>query len=75
METIQVVMDETLLAEADRAARRTRQNRSALIRDALRDHLSRLELREREERDRQGYQRTPNKGESAGWQSEAVWPE
>ncbi len=34
-----------------------RRNRSALVRDALREHLRRLELRASEERDRQGYSR------------------
>jgi len=37
METIQVVLDKKLLRAADAAARRTRRNRSALVRDALRE--------------------------------------
>jgi predicted transcriptional regulator len=48
METIQVVLDKKLLQAANRAARQTKQNRSALIRDALREHLRLLERRERE---------------------------
>jgi len=40
---------------ADQAAKGTRRNRSALVSDALREHLRRLEVRGREERDRQGY--------------------
>jgi metal-responsive CopG/Arc/MetJ family transcriptional regulator len=36
METIQVVLDSKLLRAADRAARRSRLNRSALVRAALR---------------------------------------
>jgi metal-responsive CopG/Arc/MetJ family transcriptional regulator len=74
METIQVVLDSGLLRAADRASRRARLNRSALIREALRDHLRRLEIRELEERDRKGYQsRPPVPAELAGWESEAVW--
>ncbi len=57
MQTIHVVLDEKLLRATDQAAKRTRQNRSALIRDALREHLRRLEVRASEERDRQGYAR------------------
>jgi metal-responsive CopG/Arc/MetJ family transcriptional regulator len=75
METIQVVLDKKLLHATDQAARRTRQNRSALVRDALREHLRRLEALAREERDRAGYskqQHTPE--ESQGWEAEAVWP-
>ncbi len=75
METIQVVLDEKLLQAADRAARRTKRNRSALVRDALREHLRRLEVRAREERDRQGYTRRPQTGEEpAVWEAEATWP-
>jgi len=48
-----------LLAATDRAARRTKRNRSALVRDALREHLRKLEIRAREERDREGYAKDP----------------
>lgn len=75
METIQVVIDAKLLQAADRAARRTKRNRSALIRDALREHLTRLEIRALEQRDREGYARLPqSKDESLIWEAEAVWP-
>jgi metal-responsive CopG/Arc/MetJ family transcriptional regulator len=57
METIQVVLDAKLLRAADRAARRAKRNRSALIRDALREHLRRLEIQALEERDREGYRK------------------
>ena len=57
MEIVQIVLDKKLLHAADQAAKRTRRNRSALVRDALREHLRRLELRASEERDRQGYSR------------------
>ena len=75
METIQVVLDAKLLRATDRAARRTKLNRSALVRDALREHLRRLHIRELEELDRKGYQSNPPKGdELAVWEPEAVWP-
>jgi metal-responsive CopG/Arc/MetJ family transcriptional regulator len=75
METIQVVLEKELLQATDRAARRTRRNRSALVRDALREHLGRLELRAREERDREGYTRKPQvQDESRLWEAEAAWP-
>ncbi len=74
METIQIVLDRQLLQAADRAARRTKQNRSALVRDALRAHLKRLEIRALEERDRQGYAKNPDKGEGLKWEAEAAWP-
>ena len=41
METIQVVLDAKLLKAADSAAKRQKVNRSALIRQALEEHLQR----------------------------------
>ena len=75
METIQVVLDSRLLRAADKAARRTKLNRSALIRNALREHLRRLEIRGLEECDRKGYQTSPqDSDELSNWESEAAWP-
>jgi metal-responsive CopG/Arc/MetJ family transcriptional regulator len=73
METIQVVLDKKLLQAADRAARRTKQNRSALVRDALRQHLRQLETRVLENRDREGYSKQPQGLDN--WEAEAAWPE
>jgi len=75
MEVIQIVLDKRLLHAADLAARRTKKNRSALVRDALREHLRTLELRTMEERDRAGYaisQKTHDEGHD--WEAEAAWP-
>ena len=75
METIQVVLDSQLLRAANRAARRTKLNRSELVRQALREHLRRLEIRELEERDRKGYEIGPGADDELdGWESEATWP-
>ena len=75
METIQVVLDADLLKAADWAAAREKVNRSALIRDALRGHLKRLEVRELEERDRAGYPaNSASGGASDAWEAEAAWP-
>ncbi len=76
MEIVQIVLDKKLLQAADQAAKRTRRNRSALVRDALREHLRRLELRTSEERDRQGYSmHLQSDAEARGWESEATWAE
>ncbi len=75
METIQVVIDKKLLLATDRAAQRAKQNRSALVRQALHEHLRRLELRALEERDREGYARAPQgRSEWLVWEEAAVWP-
>jgi metal-responsive CopG/Arc/MetJ family transcriptional regulator len=75
METVQIVLDRKLLRAADQAARRSKQNRSALLRDALREHLRRLAIRDLEERDRAGYcKQRPARDEASAWEAEAVWP-
>jgi metal-responsive CopG/Arc/MetJ family transcriptional regulator len=76
VETIQVVLSSTLLRAADGAARRARVNRSALVREALREYLKRLGARELEARDRIGYEEHPDiSTESAYWERVAAWPE
>jgi metal-responsive CopG/Arc/MetJ family transcriptional regulator len=76
METIQIVLDKPLLQAADRAAKQLKRNRSALVRDALREHLRRIEIRAQEERDRAGYLAKPQDLDEARlWASVAVWPE
>ncbi len=76
MEIVQIVLEKKLLEATDQAAKRTKRNRSALVRDALREHLRRLEIRASEERDRQGYARQPQAdAETKAWESEAAWPE
>ncbi|MGC2618280.1 MAG: ribbon-helix-helix domain-containing protein [Acidobacteriaceae bacterium] len=75
METVQIVIDKELLQAADRAARRTKRNRSALVRDALREHLRKLEIRAMEEQEREAYRRQPQtKEEIHFWDGEPVWP-
>ena len=75
MQTIQIVLDQKLLRATDQAARRTKRNRSALIREALREHLRRLEVRALEERDRDGFSKpNPALDDSLLWEREAVWP-
>lgn len=76
METIQVVLDSELLRAANGAAKRAGVNRSALFREALREHLKRLRTREIEARDRRGYREQPEAARTiAAWEREALWPE
>jgi metal-responsive CopG/Arc/MetJ family transcriptional regulator len=76
METIQVVLDAKLLKAADVAARRRKVNRSALVREALQEHLKRLQVLDLEERDRRGYQARPQRVEEyLPWQEISAWPE
>jgi len=76
METIQVVLNAKLLKAADIAAKRQKVNRSALIRQALQEHLKRLHVVDLEECDRRGYQAKPQRVEEyQPWEEAAAWPE
>lgn len=74
METVQIVLEAALLRATDRAARARRLNRSALVREALRAHLRRLAIADRERRDRAGYEGTPDR-EFPAWDRVAAWPD
>ena len=75
METIQIVIDTKLRQAADRLAKRKKVNRSALFRDALREHLKRLRTEGLEERERRGYEAYPDSEEDwVVWEREAAWP-
>jgi metal-responsive CopG/Arc/MetJ family transcriptional regulator len=76
MQTVQIVLDEALLAAVDEAARREKLNRSALVREALRHYLKRRRIEELEHRDRQGFERLPDEGGDVGfWEQAAAWPD
>jgi len=75
MQTVQVVIDEELLHAADSAARQIKVNRSALVRNALREYLKRLQVRDMERRDRAGYEREPDSSELDVWEQAAAWPQ
>jgi metal-responsive CopG/Arc/MetJ family transcriptional regulator len=75
MKTIQVVIEADLLRAADRAARRLKLNRSALVRQALRAHLDAMRRSELERADRRGYERQADTAEElAVWEKVAAWP-
>jgi len=75
VETIQVVLDKSLLKATDLAAKRRQINRSALIRQAPQRHLKYLHELELEERDRRGYLAQPQREEEFRvWEDAASWP-
>ncbi len=76
MQTIQVVLEEKLLRDTDRAVRKNKTNRSALIRVALREHLMRMRTQELEEQERRGYEKFPQTLDETTWlERAAVWPD
>jgi len=78
MKTIQVALEKELLQAADRAARKAKQNRSALIREALREYLRRLQVRAEEQREIEAYRKHPQAPEELDdielWAKGATWP-
>ena len=76
MQTMKIVLDKDLLLAVDQAARQRKLSRSALVREALRQHLRRLEILALEEQERAGYLRIPEDlTEAQMWESVAAWPE
>ena len=76
MRTVQMTLDEKLLASVDKAARKLKTTRSAFTRQALQEALDRLASRRLEQKHRQGYERRPvGEGEFDGWESEQAWPD
>lgn len=76
MKTVQMTIEEDLIAEVDRAVRQLKTTRSAFTRQALRDALQRLAVRHQEARHRRGYAAHPVRaGEFDGWTKEQAWPE
>jgi len=74
MKTVQMTLDEDLVAEIDKAAKKLKTTRSALTRDALRAALRKIREKELEQRHRKGYQRKPVKPEEfSDWENEIVW--
>jgi metal-responsive CopG/Arc/MetJ family transcriptional regulator len=76
MRTIQMTIDESLLAEVDEATVLLHATRSAFIRDALRLALRRYEIARMEQQHAEGYARVPVEiGEFDVWETEHAWGE
>ncbi len=76
MRTVQMTLDEELLASVDKAAKKLKTTRSAFTRKALREALDRLTISEMEQKHRRGYEHRPvRKGEFDTWEKEQAWPD
>ena len=75
MQTIQIVLDESLLKAADREVKRRRTNRSQLFRLALQELLRRSAIKADEDRERDAYQRVPEGAEMVAFEKVTAWPE
>ena len=72
MKTIQMTIDETLLAEVDQTVQALSTTRSAFIREALERSLHRYRVLKREEQDAAGYAQFPPSPIDE-WENEQVW--
>jgi metal-responsive CopG/Arc/MetJ family transcriptional regulator len=76
MSTIQIVLEDELLAALDARVAREDGDRSALIRNAVRDHLRRLRVKDLEVQERLGYERIPDTVEdTVDWEKLFPCPE
>jgi len=75
MRTVQMTLDEELLASVDKAARKLKTTRSAFTRKALREALDRLTISQLERKHQRAYEQQPvAKGEFDTWEKEQAWP-
>jgi metal-responsive CopG/Arc/MetJ family transcriptional regulator len=76
MKTVQMTLDDSLVASVDKAVKRMGTTRSAFTRDALRSALRAMRIKELEEKQRAGYARKPvRRGEFSAWKDEQSWGE
>lgn len=76
MKTIQMTIDESLLAEVDQLIESLDTTRSAFIREALQLALQRHKIKELERNQAEGYARYPvEPGEFDIWVDEQAWAE
>ncbi len=76
MKTVQMTLDESLVARVDRAVRKLGTTRSAFTRRALAEALRRVATLDLERKHRRGYEAEPLRpGEFDAWSAEQVWPD
>ncbi|MCB8984472.1 MAG: ribbon-helix-helix protein, CopG family [Ardenticatenaceae bacterium] len=74
MKTVQMTIDEALLAQVDTLVEELGTNRSAFMRDALESALKQRQVHLLEQQHRSGYERHPlTPDEFDIWQEEQVW--
>lgn len=74
MRTIQMTLDDDLVATVDKLAKKLKTTRSAFTRRALREAVKQVNIKALEEEHKKGYERYPeNKTEFSVWESEQEW--
>jgi metal-responsive CopG/Arc/MetJ family transcriptional regulator len=76
MKTVQMTLDEDLLASVDKVVKKLGATRSSFTREALRAAIRQNQIKELERKHREGYRRKPVKaGEFSDWEAEQAWGE
>jgi len=76
MRTIQMTLDDDLVASVDRVVRELKTTRSAFTRKALKDAIKQVNVNMLEKKHKKGYERHPvGKTEFSVWESEQEWGE
>ena len=76
MRAVQILMDEELIGDVDREAKRAKSDRSKLVRAAISRYLREAKRASMEQRHIEGYRRRPiHKSEIEPWEGIQEWPE
>jgi len=76
MRTIQMTLDDELVASVDRVVRKMKTTRSAFTRKALKEAIKQVNVTMLEKKHKKGYERHPvGKAEFSVWESEQEWGE
>ncbi|MBI4842918.1 MAG: ribbon-helix-helix protein, CopG family [Nitrospirae bacterium] len=74
MRTIQMTLDDDLVAAVDTVVKKLKTSRSAFTRKALKDAIKQVNISALEKKHKKGYERYPaGKKEFSVWESEQEW--
>ena len=74
MRTIQMTLDDELVAAVDEVVKKLKTTRSAFARKALRDAVKQVNINQLEKKHKKGYGQHPtDKTEFSVWESEQEW--
>lgn len=74
MKTVQMTLDNDLVAEVDVVVKKLKTTRSAFTRKALKEAIRQLNINQLETKHKKGYERYPVvKSEFSVWESEQEW--
>jgi metal-responsive CopG/Arc/MetJ family transcriptional regulator len=74
MKTIQMTLDDELVATVDQVVKKLKTTRSAFARKALRNAIKQVNIEELERKHKKGYGQHPvDKAEFSVWESEQEW--